>query len=313
MSVIDGTSVGIMVDSTAEGALAHNNTVTGMYDAPNVPPNYQIVVGAYTFYAGGSTYVPIFKDNHCDGGTMTHPDYNITGEQLGGGWVANAHMVVDVPGDAMIHAQNANVTLRHNGQLYAVTQDSEKTFMEYFSNGTSSRYFPKVDLNHHFINVTVLGMTIAVNADVRVTVSIFDPDAVDMDDTVALWNTTVDDPDATYMFTVSGLRSDGSYKVIQDGVVVGTGFGPSFSFTVSGNGTFEIVAWYPATVSRLVVLTVNMLAMGLLVGVIGAAITPLRDPKNRNPEKFGKVVLNTVICIVVGIILITVVNNMFLG
>ena len=159
----------------------------------------------------------------------------------------------------------------------------------------------------------VKAMTLNAGTDtVNLNVSAYDLDAVLPDETALAWNiSTLAD---SVIYSVVGLQSDYAYKVYQDGRLVDIfTSGGDFSFTVAGNGSFEIQVWYPKTVSRLVILAVNMLAMGLMVGVIGAMVQPLRDPKNRNPEKFAKVILNTVICVVVGIILITVVNNMFLG
>jgi len=73
------------------------------------------------------------------------------------------------------------------------------------------------------------------------------------------------------------------------------------------------ITQYNAQIYQLITLTVNMLAMGLMIGVMMAVIKPLKEPKNRNPEKMVKIFVNATVCIVVGIILITMVNNMFLG
>ena len=127
------------------------------------------------------------------------------------------------------------------------------------------------------------------------------------------WTPVIDSASDTVTYTLVGLEDGMSYRVFQDGAYLTYGAGPSFTFVASGNASIAVTEWHASTVSRLVMLTVNMLAMGLLVGVIGAAITPLRNPKNRNPDKMMKIVLNVTVCIIVGIILITLVNDMFIG
>lgn len=67
------------------------------------------------------------------------------------------------------------------------------------------------------------------------------------------------------------------------------------------------------SVSSLLDLTFTMLALGVLVAVVGATVKPLRDPKNRDPLKVAKTLINAAIFIIVGIALIAIVNNMFIG
>ena len=155
--------------------------------------------------------------------------------------------------------------------------------------------------------------SVTVNiGNASIVVDTFEPTAGQNGELYTTWtvNTTDDDTVVEYTFDVDTAMA---YQIYQDGEYIGYGEGPTFTFSAVGNGTFEIYLWYPATVSRLVVLTVNMLAMGLLVGVIGATIQPLREPKNRTPDKMTKVFINAAVCIIIGIVLITLVNNMFLG
>jgi len=313
VSHVGGSCAGIMIHDTHQLVTISNNSVTDLFYEPNEWPLWQISVGAYSVCAG-TVWNVTFADNHASGATAIHPTYDINGELLGeAGWSGHMESSIDVSEDAIIRQTNSNITLVHDGGIIGIELDDTATSMSYYSNGTSWKYIPKVDLAQHWINITALPMSLTTTDAVDITIDSFDMSLTEYGQTPITWTAESAAPDIEVTYTFSGLESGTMFRVTQDGNSIGTGVGPSFSLTATGTSEFELVVAYGQQVSRLVQLTVNMLALGLLIGVVGNSIRPLKDPKNRNPEKFGKVVLNTVICIVVGIILITVVNNMFLG
>lgn len=233
ISIVDGPSVGVMVDGNGKNATIHDNSVTGMFDTPNVwswPDGWQIVVGAYCYYASGNIYDPEWIDNHASGGTMAHPDYNITGEKLGGGWWPNARMLVDTSDHAIIHYQNANVTLRHDGQALLVLKDGVNTAMTHYPNGTSLAWFNKTDLNHHFVNVTPTDLHIATDYPASVMVAAISAPYL------VQWNVNAT-TGTTVSFTLSGLHNGMRFGLYVDGVhtqAAMSGSAGTVTFTYSG-------------------------------------------------------------------------------
>ena len=71
-----------------------------------------------------------------------------------------------------------------------------------------------------------------------------------------------------------GLSSEYGYRVYQDGGVISTGIGSWFTFSATGAGYFEIEIWNDDTVSSMIVLTVNMVGLGILVSVIAGWVMP---------------------------------------
>lgn len=159
-------------------------------------------------------------------------------------------------------------------------------------------YLPTGTYEHH---ITVSG----VNENITITVSQWNFELGT--GTIAAWTAN---ETATYTVYVS---AGASCKVYQDGQVIALDYGPGFTFTAPNGGQFEVEMWYPASVSRLVVLTLDMLAMGVLVVIIAAATKPLKDSKNRTPDKVMKTLIQTAIYVIVALVLISMANNMFLG
>ena len=123
-------------------------------------------------------------------------------------------------------------------------------------------------------------------------------------------------PTGEVIFTLSGLDSGVGYKVYVDGEAYAIGTGPSFSFSYSGPWSeheFEVVVWYSAGVSRLVILGYYMFILGILVSIIGAVIAPLRNEKHFSPEKIQRTVIQIVIYSVIGMVMIGVVHQVIYG
>ena len=119
------------------------------------------------------------------------------------------------------------------------------------------------------------------------------------------------------IFSVSGLSSEWGYRVYQDGSVIATGMGPSFSFTATGSGEFEIVVWNTKAVSSLVVLTVNMVGLGMIVTVLASYVAPIardiREKRPIKPEKLTQNLIRTVIFIVVASLMWGVLHSIAIG
>lgn len=222
------------------------------------------------------------------------------------------YLQVIIEHDNRITARNATFTLMgYSGMPMVEYQGSEVSLT--VSTTQYSHLFnftDEVETIHH-LNVTATGVSaLALAGSASVTMLTWNPLEGLSNAVVASWSV---EATAGQSYTVTGLDPGTSYKVYLDGQMIYHGYGTSLTFASTSGGEFEIRVAHPATVSKLLVLTVNMLALGLMVGVIGAAIKPLKDPKNRRPEVFQKVIINAMICIVVGVILITMVNDMFLG
>ena len=127
------------------------------------------------------------------------------------------------------------------------------------------------------------------------------------------WNTE----DADLTFILSGLDADMGYKVYQDGVVITTGTGPSFSFTATGGGEFEVVVWNTKTVSTLVVLTINMVGLGIMVSVAVGWVLPfardIKGGKFRSTDQMIKELIHGVVFIVVGCFMYAMLYNVAIG
>ena len=121
----------------------------------------------------------------------------------------------------------------------------------------------------------------------------------------------------TFSYTVSGLDSELGYRIYQDSVVIATGIGPSFSFSAIGGGDFEIVEWYGKQVSGLIVLTVNMVGLGIIVAVLASYIAPIandiKEKRPIKPEKLTQNLIRTVIFIVVASLMWGVLHSVAIG
>jgi hypothetical protein len=232
ISQVDGSSSGIMVDSTADNPLICNNSVTNLYHAPNIWPDWQIVVGAYAYYAGGSTEMPRFFDNHATGATATMPSYGITGEILGGGYASNTRVLISTSDSAVIRVVNGNVTLRHDSQISLVTKDGISGRMTYYANGSSYAQFPKTDLAAHYINISLLSATVTTDASVGITVSLWNPLGI-----TAFDGTIEASPGTHITLKVTSLLTNTIYAIYINAQPVGMrGTGPSGSLSLSYSG-----------------------------------------------------------------------------
>ena len=132
---------------------------------------------------------------------------------------------------------------------------------------------------------------------------------------IAGWNVTSTTYSAT--FVLSGLNPTLGYRVYQDGGVIATGTGPSFSFTTTSEGVFEVVEWHGKQVSSLVVLTVNMVGLGMIVTVLASYVAPIaRDIQEKRPikpEKLTQNLIRTVIFIVVASLMWGVLHTIAIG
>lgn len=234
---IYGSCAGFMVDSTAISPIFHNNSVRRMFSTPNVWPDWQIVVGAYTFYAGGSTSVPIFTNNHCDNSaTEIMPSYNITGQHLGGGWDSGGRMLVDTHETSIIQYIGANVTLRHDMQILRVFANGLEIPMRFYSNHTSWAWlnitYATLDPIYHIAYITPSNIYLDVSP---VGQKVF-ANLISTNDKIITWYSNATGS-AIANFTVKGLINGNIYYVYVDGI--------EYTSLLPNNGeiSFEYSTW----------------------------------------------------------------------
>ena len=118
-------------------------------------------------------------------------------------------------------------------------------------------------------------------------------------------------------FLVSGLDTEMGYRVYLDDVLIAFGYGPSFGFTATGDGEYEIVVWTSKSVSSLIVFTVNMVGVGIIVTVLASYIVPIANDIQQNrpikPEKLTQNLIRTVIFIVVASLMWGVLHSIAIG
>lgn len=131
------------------------------------------------------------------------------------------------------------------------------------------------------------------------------------------WTASVFTSGTSVFYVVYKLSSDSGYKVYLDGNVIATGTGPTLSFTATGGGEFEVVVWYPKTVSSMVLLTVNMVGLGILVSVIAGWVIPfsraIKAGRYTNTNQMMKELMRGFIFIVVALIMWTMLHNVAIG
>ena len=118
-------------------------------------------------------------------------------------------------------------------------------------------------------------------------------------------------------YAATGMSSDGGYRVFFEDDIISTGSGSSFSFVASGAGQYEITAWYDSQVSSLIVMTVNMVGLGIIVTVLASYIAPIandiREKRSIRPEKLTQNLIRTVIFIVVATLMWGVLHTIAIG
>ena len=132
--------------------------------------------------------------------------------------------------------------------------------------------------------------------------------------TIASW-TAWDDTPATYTVTAS---SESSYKVYLDGGLLATGLGATFSFTANSGGEFTVVVWGDRQVSAMVIITVNMVGLGIVMAVVGGWVMPLAKDVQKGkysvrPEKLIPEVVKCAMFIIVAVSMWVFLKNVAIG
>ena len=139
-------------------------------------------------------------------------------------------------------------------------------------------------------------------------------DDISQDSTSLYWTSTAS---SSVTYTLANLASTSGYRVYLDGEVIATGLGPLFSFTSALSGEFEVQIWYERQVSALIVLTVNMVGLGIIVTVLASYIAPIandiREKRPIRPEKLTQNLIRTVIFIVVASLMWGVLHSIAIG
>ena len=131
------------------------------------------------------------------------------------------------------------------------------------------------------------------------------------------WDTDDGGANISISYTLSSLSTDLGYKIFINDDIVSTTYGPTVSFSFDGEGSFEVVVWYGRQVSGLIVLTVNMVGLGIVISIIGGFIVPLtRDIQAGRVVKSHRVIrdlIKTVVFIVVGLLMWGLLHQIAIG
>lgn len=103
-------------------------------------------------------------------------------------------------------------------------------------------------------------------------------------------------------FTISNLQADTTYKVYQDGVSFAITDSTTFTFTTATGGQFEVQEWYGKQVSTMIVMTVNLVGLGILIAVIGGFVMPFANNISKGKYRKIDVMMNDLLHCVVYII-----------
>jgi hypothetical protein len=304
LSVVGGSSGAIMIHYTEEPILVHNNTVTGNYYEDNIWPHWNIGPGAYSVCAGPTRNVT-FRDNHAgDGTTNEYPDYNITGEKLGGGWWPNVRAVIDTSEQSLIHIQGANVTLTHDTQMLEIVKDGVRQSMRFYNDGTSWAWFNKTDLAHHIVNVAPSNLYLTVYpADQAVNASF-----ISASGGITTWNAT-GSGSAIATFTMTGAITGSRYSLYVDGGWFGTQIASSGTvvFNYSGSWSEHQFEIRGGTYSQAIVSLGTVIGIMMTLAIIVPVIVTVAQIANEKRKVRQEDIINMAIFIVVGVTLLTLV------
>jgi hypothetical protein len=198
--------------------------------------------------------------------------------------------------------------LGHSGEYYEVYDLTDESMV--FETDARTLYtiaFNATD-NHQY------AIPISADSDTTVTLNITRCSPIFSN---IEWTATLDDNDESTIYYLVGLDEQMGYRVYQDGEVIATGLGPSFSFTAVGGGEFEIEVWHERTVSTLVVFTVNMVMLGIFVTIAASFVNPIaqdmRAGRQIKPERLMKNLVRTFIFIIVGLIMWGLLHQIAIG
>ena len=135
-------------------------------------------------------------------------------------------------------------------------------------------------------------------------------------DTLISWNITANETVSIYG-TILGLDSEYGYRVSLDGDPIAVGVGPSVYFSASGDGLYTVELWTTREVSAMIVLTVNMVGLGVVVSIVGSFVMPIAEDIRKNrPVKMNKLFpsfIRTVVFIIIGLLMWGVLHAIAIG
>lgn len=122
---------------------------------------------------------------------------------------------------------------------------------------------------------------------------------------------------STVQYTVTGVIENEGYRVIVGGNTVFSGEGPNLTFNITGGDYTIWVMWDPSTEMRLVLLTVDMVGIGMVVSIIGSWVVPFIRAQDRKKHLSMNMtvpmLIRTMVFIVIGITLWVLLRNMALN
>lgn len=199
-----------------------------------------------------------------------------------------------------------------SGAQYTTNIQMESNLRIVPSNLNVSDYSNTIEANG-YLNVYVDSCTLRIASG---TVSDYTIVIDELASDSCSWTMTAS-PTLSVIYTVSGLEVDMGYKVYQNGVVITTGTGPVVTFTASGGGEFEVVTWYEARISNLIVLTINMVGLGIMASVVVGWVMPfakdIKKGKYTSTDKMVNELIRGVIFIVVGMFMYVMLYNVAIG
>lgn len=235
----------------------------------------------------------------------------------------------DLPSDVSAYgmAREYALFMNHTLEIYlakntTLSSDYQMTFLcgfinESFYSDSTLRLGRNVlwadsECSYHD-NTTETGITATVSSgQVNMTVDYWSPGG----GSVTQWDVD-DNITGTVSYIIEGLDSSTGYLIYQDGEVISTGTGPTITFTATGGGEFEVVVWNTKTVSTLIVLTVNMVGLGIMVSVVFGWVLPfsrsIKKGSFRTNDQMTKELLKGVVFIVVGMFMYSMLWNVAIG
>ena len=154
------------------------------------------------------------------------------------------------------------------------------------------------------------GLYVASSGIINISMRIWSPSS----EIVAEWETSSTE---AIEYSIYGLDRNKGYRIYHNGSIMLTALGGSFSFTMAGGGEFSIEEWYEREVSAMVVLTVNMVGLGIVVSIVGSFVMPIAEDIRKNrPVKMNKLFpsfVRTVIFIIIGLLMWSVLHTIAIG
>lgn len=130
-------------------------------------------------------------------------------------------------------------------------------------------------------------------------------DDVSQDGDIFEFSITTVLPGELVSYSILNLDNGYGYRVYQGTDIIHTGLGGTLLFTAYGNGDFTVEVWNTRQVSTLLILAVNLVAVGIVVSVLSGMVVPIvndiKQKKQVKPDRLIRDAIKSVVFIVVGL------------